>query len=434
MIISLVFSLFCLLAHSSANKTEEYLIRKITFLPIQSSINPATYHFIKSELKKLSFDNGDFAIIKMNTPGGLVTTTKDILTLMGESDFPIAVWITPEGASATSAGAIISSGAHFLFMSEGTNIGAATPIDVSGDIEKKDAKAKAVNDLSALVSSLAKSRGRDHKNFELMITEAKSFDANQAKKEKIIDDIINSNNELIEAISDSQVRLKDKNLKIKLSDNLKFQTAKMGVGISLLNIFAHPTTAYLLFLIGAALIYFEIQAPGGFIAGGLGAVALILAAIGFQVLPLNFGALGLIILSFVLFVLEIYITSYGILALCGVCSMIFGSLFLFDTPDSYLAIDPIMIFSASLAVILYTLGVGYLIFKTPRDRKFFEEKNKRGHVTKILDKENHLYQVKVEGEIWNAKSNQELNENDNIIVTNKESMTLKIKKVTQGEN
>ena len=144
------------------NASETYTISKILRLKIQSSINPATMSYLKTGFKKAQEENFHLILIEMNTPGGLVTTTKEILTLIGESEIPSAVWIRPEGASATSAGAIIASGAHLLFMSEGTNIGAATPIQMSGDIDKKsDARKKAINDLVALVQSLSEARNRN---------------------------------------------------------------------------------------------------------------------------------------------------------------------------------------------------------------------------------------------------------------------------------
>ena len=148
------FNAICLFIILLANLTvyaqetttsEIYSIQKITFLEVKATINPATFNYLENNIKKLNKDRGDFAVIKLDTPGGLVSTTKEILTLMGSVNYPIAVWVTPEAASATSAGAIIASGAHVLVMSEGTNIGAATPITMGKDLQK-DARSKAIND------------------------------------------------------------------------------------------------------------------------------------------------------------------------------------------------------------------------------------------------------------------------------------------------
>ena len=202
----LIYTTLLLLSFLS-HAENEYRIREITKLEISATINPAVYNYLKTNIGKLSASNGDFILIQMNTPGGLVSTTKEILTLIGNQNIPLAIWVGPEGASATSAGAIIASSAHLLFMSEGTNIGAATPIGLGKDIEQKDARSKAVNDLTALVTSLSKARGRNTEEFSKMISEAKSLDAQTALKEKVIDAIINNEQELIQFINNKKISI-----------------------------------------------------------------------------------------------------------------------------------------------------------------------------------------------------------------------------------
>ncbi|MFT6604283.1 MAG: membrane-bound serine protease (ClpP class), partial [Bacteriovoracaceae bacterium] len=281
-------------------------------------------NYIKTGFKRAASEKFDLINIEINTPGGLVSTTKDILSEFGKSEIPVVVWVKPEGASATSAGAIIASGAHLLFMSDGTNIGAATPINSDGDIKSKDVRKKAINDLVALIQSLSESKGRNAKQFGSMIEEASSFKAKEAKLKNLANAIVNNRREFKEAIDGQVVKIKGKQFKIK-ANSLEWKEQKWDMGQELLNIFSNPSLAYILFLIGASLIYLELQAPGGLIAGSIGAVCLVIAAIGFQVLPLNLGALGLIVLSFVLFVIEIYITSYGLISIAGILSLIFGS-------------------------------------------------------------------------------------------------------------
>lgn len=414
---------------------KDFKVEEVVFLPVQTSINPAVYNYLKTNLLAIEKKENQLPIIKLNTPGGLVTTTKDILTLMGSLKVPVGIWVTPEGASATSAGALIASGAHILLMSPGTNIGAATPITMGSDIKQKDAKAKAVNDLVALVSSLSKARGRETKAFEKMITKAESLDSQNALKEKVIDAIINNNSELLEFLSNREIQVQGK--KIKLTVNTKsvsFKTKEMDPGQQILNIFANPTTAYLFFIIGAALLYFELQAPGGFVAGAIGVVFLFLAGIGFQVLPLNVGAMGLIILSFILFVLEAYITSFGVLTIAGVASLIFGSLFLFRTENSLIELERSVVFSVVIAITIYVAFVGWYFIKTyvkPKNR--YTHENEYGHVSKSLGQrdEKYLYQVKVDGEIWQALCKEELTLGERVFVerTNEDKLLLDIKKI-----
>ena len=152
-----------------------------------------------------------------------------------------------------------------------------------------------------------------------MVNVAKSFSAKDALDKSIIDGIISNENELETLLNKKEIILKGEKRSLQVT-NLKVIVIDMDLGQKVLNFLASPELAYLLFLLGAALIYFELQAPGGFVAGGLGAISLILAGISFQVIPLNFGGLGLILLSFALFTLEIYITSFGLLSLAGLCT------------------------------------------------------------------------------------------------------------------
>jgi membrane-bound serine protease (ClpP class) len=393
-------------------------IDRIQILTIDSSINPATEDYIKTEYSKLN--ENDLVVIKMNTPGGLVSVTKEIITTIGSSKALTAIWVTPEGASATSAGAIISSAAHFLFMSPGTNIGAATPIGMGKDIDQKDARSKAINDLVAMVKSLSELRGRNSLPFEKMISDAQSYTDGEALKEKVIDSRVNTIGEIKDYLQNQNVTIQGVNYSLLVNDNVAVIEKEMKIGQFLLNILANPSTAYILFLIGVALIYFELQSPGGFIAGAVGTVFLILAGIAFQILPLNIGSLGLIILAFILFVLEIYVTSYGILSVAGLVSLVFGSLFLFKTDISYLHVNLQIIFSTISAVLVVLAGVGYILW---RDRKknfqaSFELIGHEGTVLTVLP--NERYQIKVFGEIWNALSDDRLQINDRVQVINKD--------------
>lgn len=440
--------IFCLLTNLTAQ--ESFSIKKVLKANIQSTINPATFNYLNSAFKNAHKKNYDGILIQMNTPGGLVSTTKKILTLMGDSNIPVFVWIGPSGASATSAGAIISSGAHLIYMSSGTNIGAATPVQMGGDIpsnpkkdiEKKitgkdstpkeikeqtssDLRAKAINDLVALVRSLSVAHHRDAEGFEKMISKASSFESQKALQLKLINDILEDEKALSEKLDGKIVYLKGKELKLD-AKNIIIDKFEMDLGLSLLNIFASPELAYLLFLIGAALIYFELQAAGGFIAGSIGLICLILAGIGFQVLPLNFGALALIFASFLLFVLEIYITSYGILALLGIGSLLAGTLFLYRTNDAYIDISQTFMLSGTAAIMAFLGLIAYLFLKDHKNigkTLFNTLTGKTGRVIAISD---DYLQVKVGGEIWKANFISETQIGDKIKVLNQDKENLKL--------
>ncbi len=425
-ILNFLFLIIFLSIFNAHGNVSHYSVDNIVKMEVNSTINPATLSYLKEAIKKTDKLSNPLLLIKLNTPGGLVSTTKEILTTIGSKKIPFVVWVTPEGASATSAGAIIASGAHQLLMSPGTNIGAATPITMSKELPE-DARNKAINDLVALVQSLREARGKTGTAFKEMVEKASSFKAKEALEKGIVDGIVNSQSELISHLNGKEIVLNGKNRTLHLTSP-HFEEVKMDLGQQFLDIFANPTLAYLLFIIGAALIYLELQAPGGFIAGAIGAVALILAGISFQVIPLNFGALALMGLSFILFVLEVYITSFGILTLAGIASLIVGSLFLYRTDDVYFELSRGIIFSSLSAIITFVGIITYFIIKNRRkDSTAYHDKTKQlANVIEISEQvgEDYFYEIKIGGEIWKAKSKDELEIGETVSVESKDTKNL----------
>lgn len=423
----LLFFVLVLLPRISSG--ESRAIKEVSVLSVNSAITPATYDYLKQNFEALPQDT--LIILKLNTPGGLVTTTKDIITLVGRSKRPFAVWITPEGASASSAGAIIASAAHYIFMSPGTNMGAATPVGLGEDIKESDGRSKALNDLTALVRALSGSRGRPAEPFEKMITKAQSFTAQEAEKLGIIDGIIRDEKDILTVISKKQITI-DGTPTILSAGAVTFKYYEPTLGQQILEVLANPSTAYILFLIGVALIYFEFQAPGGYVAGAIGVCFIILAGIAFQVLPLDWGSFGLILAGIFLLILEVFIVSYGLLSIAGIISFTVGSLFLFHGETGFISIKYSVIVSSLAGV---GLSVGFLVWyllKEEKERKkggnFFLPAGEKGHVlTKLSANE---YQVKVRGEIWRALSDEELMVNDAVVVSeiDSEHLSIKIKK------
>jgi membrane-bound serine protease (ClpP class) len=415
---------FILLSFSFLHAQENYVATRIIELTIDASINPSTLEYIKQAQDKYCHQKELF-LIKINTPGGLVSTTKEIITTIGKSSCPFAVWVYPDGASASSAGAIIGAGAHFLFMSQSSNIGAATPITSSGDIAESDSRNKAINDLSALVRSLAKDHNRNVSGFEKMIQKADSFDAKEALSQKIIDGIISSKEELTTFLQNKTFRIGDKHysLQINSPDTL---SVEMSAGNKLLNFLANPSLAYILFLLSLALFYFEFQAPGGFIAGSVGGIFLLISGISFQVLPINIGSIFLIILAFILFFLELFIVSYGLLSIAGIVSLVAGSLFLFNTSDSFLFIERSIIYSITGTFIFLLSFFAYYFYRESKKKKekFFDFLYQETRITNVLGR--NEYQVKIQGETWKASSAQTLQVGDLVSIVSVHQNELKV--------
>lgn len=309
-------------------------------------------------------------------------------------------------------------------------MGAATPVGLGDDIKESDGRSKALNDLAALVRSLSHSRGRPSEPFEKMITKAESYTSTEALKLSIINGIVSSEKETIILMKDKKVNIDGVETTL-IFDDTGFKEYQQTIGQQILEVLSNPSTAYILFLIGVALIYFEFQAPGGFIAGSVGVCFIIMAGIAFQVLPLDWGSLGLILAGIFLLILEVFIVSYGILSIAGVIAFTIGSLFLFHGETGFISIKYSVILS-SLAGVATT--VGFLIWYILKDQKkvspssFFLPVGEKGIVMSQMSKDQ--YQVKVRGEIWRAHSSDLLNINDSVEVSeiDTEHLSIKVKK------
>lgn len=424
------YLLFVLGVFSSLTIASPLRIVNLRVLSVNSAITPATYDYIEQGL--LGVHSETLVVIKMNTPGGLVSTTKDIIALFGKSEAPVAVWITPEGASASSAGSIIASAAHLIFMSPGTNLGAATPVGPGSDLKESDGKRKAISDLTALVRSLSSERGRPSAPFEQMISEAKSFTAKEAAGLHIIDGLTSSINDLISTVNGKTITIRGQKRELEISSGVKVEERGLNMGQRLLDVLANPSLAYFLFLLGIALIYFEMQAPGGYVAGATGTALLILAAVAFQVLPLNWGAMGLILVGMFFLVLEMYVTSYGLLALAGIACFVSGSLFLFKGEGGFISVDyPVLISILAAVGACFGFFIWYLYQdkkKQQKQRDFFAPAGEQGTVVSFNGDQP---MIKVRGEIWKAFSDQPVSVGDQIQVmkVDSEHLVLYIRKV-----
>ncbi len=319
-------------------------------------------------------------------------------------------------------------------MASGTNIGAATPINPAGELG--DLRNKAINDLTALMQSFAQIRGRNAEGYAQMIKDAASFTAQDALKQKLIDGIVDKHWDICGFVNSRSTQLLGNKTTLTCASP-EFEYYHMDKGQELLNILAEPNLSYILLMAGMALLYLEVQMGGTLIAGIAGSILLLLAGIGIQVLPLNFGSLGLIVLAFVLFFLEFFIPSYGILTVGGLVSLAMGSLFLYSNEDGYVAVSHQIILTALTAIILFVATMGYFLLRNrqqgSKQTSYNSLKGKKAIIVSKLDAKMgnfHGYQVRVAGEIWNAKAfniNFQPGDSCEVLDDADESMTLTIK-------
>jgi membrane-bound serine protease (ClpP class) len=419
----LIFSTF--FSEAFAEKEKVMTINNIVILKINSAITPATKDYIQENLSKAS--EHSLFIIKLNTPGGLVVTTKDIISLISNSNHPVAIWIAPEGAAASSAGALIATSAPFIFMSPGTIMGAATPINLGSNIAESDGRNKIINDLKAMVRSMSQLHNRPGVFFEDMITTARSFTDQEAMKLELIDGIVSTPTEMIPALTKKSVNILGTQYKLNI-DHVFISEVEPTIGQKILEVLANPSASYFLFLLGIALIYFEFQAPGGYIAGAAGFSLVIISAIAFQVLPLHWGAFSLIICGAILLIMDLYLPSHGLLSISGLIATLLGSLFLFHNISGFIEIKYSVILSCFLGIALPLVFM--LWYTNKHDVKhlgkddFFAPIGALGTIVAI---EESFYQIKVNGQFWRALSEEALSVGDQIEVIEKVSNQLMVK-------
>ena len=324
----------------------------IYIIEVSDAISPGVAEYIKDGIESAENDEASCIIIELDTPGGLAESMRLIIQDILGSKVPVVVFVSPSGARAASAGVMITMAADIAAMSPGTNIGAAHPVGAGGkDISGKMSE-KVINDMVAHAKSVAESRGRNEKWVEKAIRESVSATETEALKENIIDLIAKDTDDLIRQINGRKI--KDKGV-LNL-DEANIITVEPTLRTKVLRTISNPNIAYILLMIGLAGLYFEFSHPGAIFPGVIGGIALVLAFFALQTLPVNYAGILLIVLAIIFFIMEMKITSYGLLSVAGIISLLLGSLMMFKGtgPD----------FKLSWQVLLPTLILvsGFFVF------------------------------------------------------------------------
>ncbi|HEC67749.1 MAG TPA: nodulation protein NfeD, partial [Candidatus Desulfofervidus auxilii] len=369
-------------------------------------ISPAVSELIATTLEKAKQNNSPFIIIQLDTPGGLATAMYQIVKGILNSPVPVIVYIAPSGARAASAGAIITLAAHISAMAPGTNIGAAHPVTLGSKIPEK-MEEKVVNDMVAYVKSIAKKRGRNVKVAEKMVRKSVSLTASEALKQKVIDIMADSLPELLKKIKGRKVSTIVGKMVIP-DENIQIKEIKGGLRYNILRILSNPNIAYLLMMIGLAGLYFELAHPGAVLPGVIGAISLILAFFAFQTLPVDYAGILLIILGIIFFILELKITSYGLLTVAAIFCYSLGSIMLFHQAPGYLRISWGVLWPTLALISGFFIGIITLVVKAQRARMKIGEQALIGEIGEVKEgiRPGEVGKIFVHGEYWNAESEQ----------------------------
>ena len=468
------FSMFCVglwLATASMAETEQSgadaAARPGYVMTMDGAIAPAFSTYLDNGLAKAAAHNAQLVVIELNTPGGLLSSTRDMVSSIVASKTPVAVWVTPSGAHAASAGTFILYAAHIAAMDEGTNVGAATPIEMKGEvkgqldeaIKEKDARNKkttkqketeesikkmlegltdpnatalhhkAVEDTAAFIRGLAELRGRNAEWGEQAVTEAKSITASEALKKNVIDLIAHSRAELLEKIDGKTIKLKDGSSVTLATKGAPVVEFKPDWKTKFLTVISDPNVALILMSVGVYGLILEFYHPGTMVPGTIGAISLVLGLYAMNVLPVNTAGLALMLLGLIFMIAEAFVPSFGILGLSGVAAFVVGAMFMFNMESMPgLGLDMGVIWGIGVAGLLI---VGLIVFVTVRAYRHKASTGTEslvGDTGHIIEWKKNKGRVRVQGEIWSAVSDEalDLKKDDEVRISAVKDLNLKI--------
>lgn len=389
----------------------------VYFTDVKAVITSATHKYIDKAIHTAQENNAAAIVFKLDTPGGTLDSTREIVQSIMASPIPVAIYVSPSGARAGSAGTFITLAANYAVMADGTNIGAAHPVGAAGEDIQGDMRDKTLNDTVSFMRSIAEKRGRNISEAILTVTESKSFTASEALRAGLIDAVVHDDEALILMLEeDLGVTLNRVDIVPTLTENVSF-------------FLSDPNILMLLMMLGMLMIFLEFKMPGTFIFAGTGIVAIILFLVGSNLIPINFLALLLVIGGMGLIVAEIFVSSFGLLALAGVVTMIGGIRLLFDTEGVQgVAVSISLMVFMALFVAGVVLFIGRLIIKDMRRKPVVGMNSLTGKTASVMEWKGHEGKVYVHGEIWNASSEEVLHKGDSVIIDNADSFTLKVSK------
>jgi membrane-bound serine protease (ClpP class) len=401
----------------------------IHFVTINGSINPTTYDYLKHEIRFAEEERAQAVIIELNTPGGLLQATRDIVTEFLNAKVPIVVFVAPQGSRAASAGVFITMAAHVAVMAPGTNIGAAHPVNAQGEMDSV-MSGKVTNDAAAFIRSISEKRHRNVAWAEEAVRNSVAITETEALEKNVIDFIAANKDALLDSLHGRRVAVENDTVTLSTNDE-KIVHRKMNWQYEILNLLSDPNISYILFLIGIYGIFFELYNPGSVFPGVAGAIAMILALYSMQTLPINYAGLALIIVGIVLFILEIKITSYGLLSIGGIISLFLGSIMLYQTDNSIefveVSLSVIIPFVAATAI-FFILVIGAAV-RAQRRRVTTGESAMVGETAVTMTALKPAGEVRLHGEIWSAESAEgTIEKNVKVIVTEVHGLLLKVKK------
>lgn len=393
---------------------------------VKGAIHPVSAELIVDAIREADAAGAAALVIELDTPGGLVTSTREITTAILGAKTPVVVYIGPAGAQGASAGFFILMAADVAAMAPGTNAGAAHPVGGQGETVEGVLGKKMEEDAAANIRSMALRNGRNVELAQAAVIDSRSYTAQEALDGKLIDLIAPTVPALLNAIEGRPVKREGQPVTLRTA-GAEVVEVEISPFRRFLGVLADPNIASMLLVLGFLGLYFELMNPGAILPGVVGAICLILAFFALSVLPVDYAGLALILLAVVLFIAEVKITSYGLLAVGGVISLVLGLTMLFKSPEPALRVS--LEFIAILAVFSLAV-VGFLAVMTMRVRQVPVRTGLEGMIHELGTARSALAprgKVFVHGEIWDAVADEPVAAGETVQVVGVRSLTLAVR-------
>jgi membrane-bound serine protease (ClpP class) len=388
--------------------------READVIEVDGPIGPVAARFITQEIERAEEADAACLVIELDTPGGLDTSMRVIIQSILGSSVPVVVYVSPSGARCASAGVFIAMSADAVGMTPGTSIGAAHPVTIGQAQVDDEMMEKLVNDSASYIKSLAAKRGRNEDWAERAVRESATATAQEALELGIIDVVADDLEELLKAVDGKKID----EAKGGTLDTAGAPVKRIGMSLRfrLLGILSDPNVAYLLMILGFYGLFFELSNPGSVFPGVLGAIFLVLAFFSFQMLPINYAGVLLILLGVAFFIAEIWVTSGGLLTIGGGVAMFFGSLMLIESPAPFLRISLKVIIPAVIATAaFFVFAVGAGLRAQRRKPATGKEGliSERGVATTDIDRTGQAF---IHGELWTVASVEKISKGEEVVV------------------
>lgn len=405
---------------------------RVDLIVVDGGINPAVDDFIRESIARAHAGGAKALIIQLDTPGGLLTSTRTIVKEILGASVPVMVYVAPSGAGAGSAGVFITMAGHIAAMAPGTNIGAAHPVAGGGQEVKGVMGEKIENFTASFSEAIAQKRGRNTEFAIQAVRRSVSITEKDALEKNVIDIVAKDINDLLRQAEGKKVDVDGRQLTLSFKD-VRVERFEMGLKQKIINTLSDPTIAYLLLMAGILGLYMEFSHPGVIFPGVAGAIALLLALTSFQLIPFNYAGLLLILLGIALLVGEAFVPSFGILGIGGAISLGLGSLLLFDVEGSDLTVDSSTVFTTVFTLSALMLLLGYLVFKSQRRKPTLGMEGLIGEIGEVRLNMNPNGKVFVHGEHWNAEGDGEITVGEKVRVVGFEGMRLKVRRLSESQ-